>query len=241
MSDQISTVFQAGLAQLGLADSEHIVNAFLRYRQELLDWNTRFNLTAIKDPEEVLTKHFLDSLSLLQIYDTQEPVRILDIGSGAGFPGIPLKIVRPQWRVTLIEATGKKITFLQHMVDTLQLENVEVLHGRAEDIAHQPKYRGHFDMVTARAVSALPALLECCAPFCRKGGALVLPKKGDMADEIARGRRAGGLVGTHLKADQPVTLPDLTDGRRLLLWIQEKPSPTLYPRSWALLTKKPLP
>lgn len=175
MSEEVSAEFRQGLAQLGL--SQQVESAFLLYRQELLDWSTRFNLTAIKDPEEVLTKHFLDSLTLLQAYPNQSAVRILDIGTGAGFPGIPLKIARPQWHVTLVEATGKKITFLQHIVDTLQLTNVEIIQGRAEDIAHQIRYRGRFDMVTARAVAALPALIECCTPFCRTGGLLILPEK----------------------------------------------------------------
>src|SRR5260370_21820863 len=117
-----------------------ILEQFLRYRQELLDWNTRMNLTAITDPEEVLIKHLLDSLSVLKVYDNPR-TRLLDIGSGAGFPGLPLKIVRPQWQVVLLEATRKKVAFLQHMIETLQLENVEALHARAEDVGHQQEHR----------------------------------------------------------------------------------------------------
>ncbi len=238
MSEEVSAEFRQGLAQLGL--SQQVESAFLLYRQELLDWSTRFNLTAIKDPEEVLTKHFLDSLTLLQAYPNQSAVRILDIGTGAGFPGIPLKIARPQWHVTLVEATGKKITFLQHIVDTLQLTNVEIIQGRAEDIAHQIRYRGRFDMVTARAVAALPALIECCTPFCRTGGLLILPKKGDVDEEIMQGKRTANLVGTRLKANMLVTLPPLNDGRRIQVWEQYKACPIQYPRSWAALTKNPL-
>src|SRR6266852_6534678 len=121
--------FLEGLHQLGLELTEQQLEQFLRYRQELLDWNRRINLTAITDPGEVLIKHFLDSLSLLLVYD-RPAVRLLDIGSGAGFPGLPLKLVRPQWRVTLLEATGKKVAYLRHMVETLQLEGVEAVHGR---------------------------------------------------------------------------------------------------------------
>ncbi|GHO82833.1 16S rRNA (guanine(527)-N(7))-methyltransferase RsmG [Dictyobacter formicarum] len=238
MSEDLLSVFQAGLEQLGLP--QQLEEAFLLYRQELLDWNTRFNLTAIKDPGEVLIKHFLDSLSLLQAYDQQKDIRLLDIGTGPGFPGLPLKIVRPEWRVTLIEATGKKITFLQHIVDILQLKNVKIIHGRAEDIAHQRNYRGAFDLVTARAVSSLSALLECSAPFCRVGGAIVLPKKGEMGEELAQGKQAASLLGTRLTADVPVTLKGLDDGRRLLCWEQYKVCPLQYPRSWAVLTRNPL-
>src|SRR5579859_6754465 len=180
MSDNLSSMFVAGLAQLGLDGQDPLlVEQFILYRNALLEWNARFNLTAITDPEEVLLKHFLDSLALLTVYDRPE-VCLLDIGSGAGFPGLPLKIARPQWRVTLLEATGKKVTFLRHVIETLQLEQIEVVQGRAEEIAHKQEYRATFDVVTARAVSSLPNLLECCAPYCRVGGSIILPKKGEV-------------------------------------------------------------
>ena len=236
MSEDLTELFYAGLKTLGLEDR---VEAFRKYQQELLEWNTRFNLTAIKDPEEVLIKHFLDSLSLLQSYDRPQ-TRLLDIGSGAGFPGLPLKIARPDWHVTLIEATGKKTIFLKHMVDVLNLEHVEVVHGRAEELAFKQAYRGKFDLVTARAVSALSTLLECCAPFCRTGGFIILPKKGDLAEEMVLGKRAAGQLGTQFKQDIPVTLAGLDDGRRLLVWEQQKKCPPHVPRSWSLMTKKPL-
>src|SRR2546425_11767965 len=168
-------MFTEGLRQLGLdvngpAGRERpLLQQFLRYRQELLDWNTRMNLTAITDPGEVLIKHFLDSLSLLMVYDRPE-ARLLDIGAGAGFPGLPLKIARPQWHVVLLEATGKKVTFLRHIIETLQLKDVVAVHGRAEELAHKAEYRGSFTVVTARAVASLPALLEYAAPFCLLGG-----------------------------------------------------------------------
>lgn len=233
----MTTPFQEGLRQLGLRPE--LEDSFLRYRQELLEWNTRFNLTAIKDPEEILVKHFLDSLSLLTVFPREEAA-LLDIGTGPGFPGLPLKIARPQWRVTLIEATNKKVTFLRHMVETLSLKNVEIIHGRAEELGHKPGYRSTFDLVTARAVAALPVLLEYCAPYCRVNGTIILPKKGDMEEEIAQGKRAGGQIGTVLEADTSVDLPGLDDGRRLLIWRQRKPCPEQYPRSGAAMAKRPL-
>src|SRR5579859_7181653 len=180
MSDNLSSIFVAGLAQLSL-DTQNtlLVERFLHYRHTLLEWNARFNLTAITDPEEVLLKHFLDSLALLTVYDRPE-ARLLDIGSGAGFPGLPLKIARPQWRVTLLEATGKKVTFLRHVIEALQFEQIEVVQGRAEELGQKQQYRAAFDVVTARAVSSLPNLLECCAPYCRVGGSIILPKKGEV-------------------------------------------------------------
>jgi 16S rRNA (guanine527-N7)-methyltransferase len=233
----MTNVFQEGLQRLGL--SGELEAAFLRYRQELLEWNTRFNLTAIKDPEEVMTRHFLDSLSLLAVYP-QDETTLLDIGTGPGFPGLPLKMARPHWRVTLVEATNKKVTFLRHMVEVLELEHVEVIHGRAEELGQKPAYRSAFDLVTARAVAALPALLEYCAPYCRVGGAIILPKKGELLEEMVQGKRAAAQVGAVLEADTEVDLPGINDGRRLLTWRQQKRCPEQYPRSGAAMAKRPL-
>jgi len=221
-----------------LAGSESLPQ-FLRLRTELFDWNTRVNLTAITEPVEVLLKHFLDSLALLEVVDP-ERARVLDIGAGAGFPGLPLKLARPQWRIVLLEATGKKVAFQRHIIETLGLENVEAIHGRAEEIAHKPAYRASFDLVTARAVAALPVLLEYAAPFCRVGGRILLPKKGELAAELEQGKRAAQALGLVFKGAQPVTLPGLDDGRRILVWEQIKSCPPQYPRSGSAMAKKPL-
>jgi 16S rRNA (guanine527-N7)-methyltransferase len=239
MSETLPEAFLAGLRQLGLELNGLQLEQFLLYRQELLDWNTRFNLTAITDPEEVLLRHFLDSMSLLLVYN--EPrARLLDIGSGAGFPGLVLKIVRPDWQVTLLEATSKKVAFLQHMIELLQFTEIEAVHGRAEELGHNQQYRASFDVVTARAVASLPTLLEYAAPFCRVGGQIILPKKGDLSEELAQGKRATAELGTALRANVVVTLPGLADGRRLLVWKQQKPCPARFPRSSAVISKKPL-
>lgn len=239
MVDALGGSFVEGLQQLHLQLNEHQIEQFLRYQQELLDWNTRINLTAITDPEEVWLKHFLDSLSLLMVYD-RPVVRLLDIGAGAGFPGLPLKIVRPQWQVLLLEATGKKVTFLRHIIEALQLKNVVAVHGRAEELGHKAAYRASFDVVTARAVASLPILLEYAAPFCRVSGQIILPKKGDLAEELAQGKRAAWQVGAVLKDDVAVTLPGLEDGRRLLVWEQKKLCPAQFPRSGGVMLKRPL-
>lgn len=221
-----------------LAGAEKLAQ-FLRLREELLDWNTRVNLTAITDPAEVLLKHFLDSLSLLEV-DSSQRARVLDIGAGAGFPGLPLKIARPQWEIVLLEATGKKVAFQRHIIETLGLQAIEAIHGRAEEIAHQATYRASFDLVTARAVASLPALLEYAAPFCRVGGRVLLPKKGELANELEQGKRAASMLGLAFKADQRVTIPGLDDGRRILVWEQVKLCPLQYPRSGSAMSKKPL-
>ncbi|GAC1356484.1 MAG: 16S rRNA (guanine(527)-N(7))-methyltransferase RsmG [Ktedonobacteraceae bacterium] len=252
MGEDKLSVLAEGLQQLGLTKErgaegyesqkeaeEILLTNLLCYRKELLEWNTRFNLTAITDPEEVLQKHFLDSLSLLQIYNKAQ-IHLLDVGSGAGFPGLPLKIARPDWHVTLIEATGKKTLFLRHIIDVLGLKEIEVIHGRAEEIAHRHQYRSSFDIVTARAVASLSSLLEYCAPYCRTGGFIILPKKGNFDEELARGKRAAVQVGAVLSADHLVELEGLKDGRRLLIWEQVRPCPAEFPRNGAVMAKKPL-
>ena len=241
-SEWLKSTFQPfadGLQQLGLELTEQQFDQFLRYKQELLDWNTRINLTAINDPAEIMLKHFLDSLSLLMVYEVSD-ARLLDIGAGAGFPGLPLKIVRPQWQVLLLEATGKKVTFMRHIIETLQLYDVQAVHGRAEELAHKPEYRAAFDALTARAVASLPVLLEYAAPFCRVGGQIILPKKGDLAEELAQGKRAARQLGVVLKDSVAVRLPGLEDGRRLLVWEQVKKCPEQFPRSGSVISKKPL-
>ncbi|HVB73218.1 MAG TPA: 16S rRNA (guanine(527)-N(7))-methyltransferase RsmG [Ktedonobacteraceae bacterium] len=232
-------LFMQGLRRLDPAVNELQLQQLLRYRQELIEWNGRFNLTAITDPEEILFKHFLDSLSILTAFDAPQ-ARVLDIGAGAGFPGLPLKILRPQWRVVLLEATGKKVSFLRHIIETLELRDVEAVQGRAEELAHRQAYRALFDLVTARAVASLPTLLEYAAPYCRVGGQIILPKKGELAEELAQGKLAARQLGSILKADKAVTLPGLEDGRRLLIWEQVKVCPPQFPRSGSVMAKKPL-
>jgi 16S rRNA (guanine527-N7)-methyltransferase len=239
VTDSALQTFREGLHKLGLELTENQLKQFVLFQHELLDWNTRMNLTAITNPEEILIKHFLDSLSLLLVFDVPE-TRILDIGAGAGFPGLALKIIRPQWQVLLLEATGKKVTFLQHLIETLQLKNIVALHGRAEELAHKAEYRASFDVVTARAVASLPKLLEYAAPFCRVGGQIILPKKGDLTQEVAQGKRAAQQVGASFKAEVPVCLPGLADDRVLLVWGQVRRCPDEFPRSGSVILKKPL-
>ncbi|MBV9691813.1 MAG: 16S rRNA (guanine(527)-N(7))-methyltransferase RsmG [Ktedonobacteraceae bacterium] len=239
MIDNVPRLFIDGLYQLGLQLDEQQLQQLVRYHHELLVWNTRFNLTAIRDVEEVWLKHFLDSLTVLQAYDVPN-VDLLDIGTGAGFPGLALKIVRQRWHVTLVEATAKKVTFLRHVIEVLQLQNVAVLHARAEEVAHQQEYRAAFDLVTARAVASLATLLEYGAPFCRSGARMIFPKKGNVTEELAEGKRAAAYIRASLVADVPVTLAGLADGRRLLVWQQNIPCPSRFPRSGAVMAKKPL-
>lgn len=232
-----------GAAALGIALDDAQLVAFARYRDLLLEWNQRFNLTAITDPREVLTRHFLDSLTVASALPAalrEGQPRLLDVGSGAGFPGLALAIAFPAWRVTALEATGKKVGFLEHVIATLGLRQARALAGRAEELAHVPAERGRYEVVTARAVAALPVLLEYCQPFARPGGLVVAPKKGDLTAELAAGRIAAATLGGRLEEPVPVAAPGLEDGRVVVVVRQQQPTPPRYPRAGGAPARHPL-
>lgn len=233
----------SGAAALGVPLDAQAVARFERYRALLLEWNARINLTAITTPAEVVTRHFLDSLTVLAALPSsvrEGGTVALDVGTGGGFPGLPLAIVLPAWRLTLLEATNKKVRFLDVVIGELGLLNAHTMTGRAEEVARQPGQRGRYDLVTARAVAALSTLLEYCCPFTRVGGRVVLPKKGDLAEEVAIGERAATKLGARLLAPVAVTIPPLNDGRVLLVARQDTPCPAQYPRSQGAPSKRPL-
>ena len=248
-------LLREGAKALGLHLGPHHLVAFETYYRELAAWNQRFNLTAITSYEEIQTKHFLDSLSCLLALPQEEglrplpdavpvlrssrPLRCADVGSGAGFPGLPLKIILPELQLTLVEATGKKVTFLGHMVHVLSLADVQVLQARAEEMGQQPGHRERYDLVVARAVAQMPVLAEYCLPLCRLGGRFVAQKgEGAHAEaEAARGalERLGGSLG-EIKA---VHLPGLSE-RYLVVVEKVAKTPPEYPRRPGVPAKRPL-
>jgi 16S rRNA (guanine527-N7)-methyltransferase len=216
------------------------VKLFSIYERELLSWNEKFNLTAIRDPEGIRTKHFLDSLTPLLEIKSPAPGKLVDVGTGAGFPGIPLKIIFSAMNLTLIESVGKKADFCRHMVDVLQLENVEVLSIRAEDLGQNPQYREKFDWAIARAVASMPILMEYLLPLVRVGGA-VLAQKGENAHiEAQSAERAIRLLGGSLRKITMVTLPGVVEERFLIVVDKKATTPPQYPRRPGLPSKKPL-
>ena len=253
-------LLQAGASELDLHLTREQLSAFSLYMNELLRWNQRANLTAIVAPEEIQTKHFLDSLTCLLGFprlaagggegaasgDLAERLNrgaglsCIDVGSGAGFPGLPLKICLPEMKLTLIESIGKKTAFLSHMVGMLKLENAGVFTTRAEDLARVPGEREKYDVVVARAVSRLAVLAELCLPFCRVGGRVIAPKKGDVTEEIEEGRYAVELMGGSYREPVPVRLSLLEEGRSLVIVEKVSPTPHQFPRRAGMPTKRPL-
>ncbi len=226
--------------QLGLHLSRGQINALALYERELVDWNTRFNLTAIRDPQEIHTKHFLDSLTCVMALGERNQGRLIDIGTGAGFPGIPLKIVYPQMSVTLVESVGKKAEFCRHVVKVLDLKAVEVVQERVETLGQDPTYREQYDWAVARAVAVLPALAEYLLPLVRVGGSMLAMKGESGPAEAHSAERALKILGGHLRQLLPVTLPGVAEERYLVVIDKVAATPSGYPRKVGLPTKRPL-
>jgi len=231
---------QQARALIGLQLNRAQLAALDTYERELLSWNARFNLTAIDDPKKIRTKHFLDSLTCLLAMRNAPMERVIDIGTGAGFPGIPLKIICPNMRLTLVESVGKKAAFCQHIVEILRLRDVEVLPERAEAVGSSDAHRERYDWALARAVATMSTLMEYLLPLVHVGGrALAMKGEGGPAEaQAAEG--AMRLLGGHLQQLLPVTLPGVEDQRYLIIVEKLAATPDRYPRRTGLPTKKPL-
>ena len=232
-----------GAKKLGLELSAGQLEQFQVYYQELIDWNRRINLTAITDYEEVQIKHFLDSLAVVKALS--EPMgtgdfRLMDIGTGAGIPGIPLKILLPDIRLVLLDATAKKAAFLHYIKDKLGLDDVEIVVGRAEEVAHQAEYREQFGLVLSRAVADLPTLVELTLPFCAIGGSFIAQKKGAIDLEVNQATRAISLLGGNLREVKKIDLAEFTDERWLVVVEKIGLTPEKYPRRPGMPAKRPL-
>ena len=204
----MTTLAEQAAAVLDLSLSPQQEAQFDQYAHELAVWNEHTNLTAISDPDAVRVRHFLDSLTIIKAVPLTPGLRVIDVGTGAGFPGLPLKMVCPGIHLTLLEATGKKVAFLQHLTDLLMLENVTNVNARAEDAAHDNAHRAAYDVVVARAVARLPALLEYLLPFAKVGGLCIAMKgrtaQAEAADSAARWRFSAGAS----KASRPFICPE---------------------------------
>lgn len=243
-------LLKSGTRELGLGLTPENITAFRAYRQELLQWNERLNLTAITDEREVETRHFLDSLTCLLALAPRhadgrlDPAAVvgsaIDVGTGAGFPGLPLAIVCPQLRCTLLESVGKKARAVEQIIATLALPNASVVIGRAEDVARDSRHRDHYDYALARALAPLPLLVEYCLPFLRPGGLLVAPKKGDIESEIRLAQPAVRALHGEWLTPLSVESTLLPDRRLLIVVAKAGPTPDRFPRRAGLAHKQPL-
>jgi 16S rRNA (guanine527-N7)-methyltransferase len=233
-----------GAGKLGIKLDSGQLKQFELYYRELIEWNRKINLTAITDYSSVQVKHFLDSLTVTLALSEEEVAspdfKIVDIGTGAGFPGVPLKILFPRPSLLLIEPTAKKTAFLDHIVGKLQLQNVEVLNSRAEEAAHLPAYREQFDLVLSRAVALLPTLAELTLPFCRIGGRFIAQKKGGVDQEIAGAKKAIAVMGGRLDETRKIELDEFADVRYLVIIDKIYPTPREYPRRPGVPKRRPI-
>ena len=230
--------FKKGLSDLNINLTEKQIEQFLKYYEILVETNKVMNLTAITEFDEVIEKHFLDSLSLVRVFDLNRNVKILDLGTGAGFPGIPLKIAFPEIDIVLADSLNKRVKFLNEVVETLQLKQVETVHGRAEELAKNKKYREQFDLCTSRAVANLSSLSEYCIPFVKEGGKFISYKSGEIEEEVDQAKRAIHVLGG--KLDQVYKF-DLHEQKRSFVIIEKvKKTPAVYPRKAGTPTREPL-
>lgn len=229
-----------GCQELGITLEEKQINAFLIYLDFLQQKSQEMNLTAIQDSEEIVIKHFLDSLTSLKALRLEPGVKLIDIGTGAGFPGVPLKIFFPELELTLLDSLKKRIGFLQELGDKLGLEGIEFIHGRAEDLGQRSIYRENYDYVVSRAVAELGVLAEYCLPLVKLGG-YFLALKGPLAgEELTRGKDALKILGGEVEKIITFNLPLREDKRNLVLIKKNKTTPKQYPRKAGTPQKKPL-
>jgi 16S rRNA (guanine527-N7)-methyltransferase len=232
------TNFRNGLEELHIDLSDRQMEQFLTYYEMLVEKNKVMNLTAITEFDEVVEKHFLDSLSLTRVKDLSNNLSVIDLGTGAGFPGIPLKIAFPELEITLVDSLNKRVLFLQEVISTLGLKNISTVHERAEIIANNPNFREKFDLCVSRAVANLSTLTEYCLPFVKIGGQFISYKSGECDEEVEAARNSIFLVGGKTVSVDKFTLGE--SGRAFVVIDKIKKTPKQYPRKVGTPAKEPL-
>lgn len=236
----IQEAFVQRLGEQGITIDEKQLNQFENYYKILVEWNEKMNLTGITERDQVYTKHFYDSVSLAFFVDMKKVATVADIGSGAGFPGIPLKICFPHLRLTIVDSLNKRINFLKHVADTLGLTEVELIHGRAEEVARKKGYRDSFDVVTARAVARMAVLNEFCLPFVKVGGQFAAMKGSDPSDEVKEAGRSLKELKGSLSKVHSFSLPVEESDRHIVVIDKKGATPAKYPRKPGTASKLPL-
>ena len=227
-------------AEYGINLSDTQMEQYNRYFELLVEWNEKINLTAITEPKEVAIKHMIDSITAYDENLFKDGTTVIDVGTGAGFPGLPLKIFCPEIKLTLMDSLNKRIKFLQTVVEELGLKDVECVHARAEEGARNKKYRESFDIAVSRAVARLPILCEYCLPFVKKGGHFIALKGMQYHDEAEEAAKAIKVMGGSKTEIRPVKLPELDDKRAVITITKTMPTPKAYPRKAGTPTKNPI-
>ena len=234
------SVLEQELSLHGIELDEGKKEQFLAFYEAMIEKNKVMNLTTITDLDQVMLRHFCDSLSILRCVNLLEKESLIDIGTGAGFPGIPIKICFPHLKVTLVDSLQKRIAFLEEVREKLGLKELALVHGRAEDLGHQTELRERFDVCASRAVSQLSVLSEYCLPFVKTGGVFVSYKSADCEQEVEEAGRALQILGGRIRNVERFVLPGSDLGRALVVIDKKKPIPARYPRMAGTPKKKPL-
>ena len=232
--------FEKDLEELNIKLEKRQVCHFLQYYELLVEWNSFMNLTAITDFDEVIKKHFIDSLSLIKSIDLSRNFSVIDIGTGAGFPGIPLKIAFPNLKITLLDSLNKRIKFLDEVINRLELKDIKTIHGRAEDFAKDKDYRENYDLCVSRAVANLSTLSEYCLPYIKVGGKFISYKSEKITDEMNAAKNAIHILGGNVLSQVEFNVPDSDIYRNLFVIEKVKDTPKKYPRKAGLPSKEPL-
>ena len=240
MAQYDTTWFEKGLAELEITLNAKQIEQFLTYYELLVEWNKVMNLTAITEYEEVITKHFLDSVASVKVCDYSKPMKILDLGTGAGFPGIPLKIAFPDQEIVLLDSLNKRVKFLNTVIETLGLTGICAIHGRAEEYAKNKAYREKYDLCVSRAVSGLATLSEYCLPYVKVGGLFVSYKSGSVKEEAEAAEKAVKILGGKIRDIQYFDLPGSEISRSLVIIEKVKNTPGKYPRKAGTPLREPL-
>lgn len=235
-----SDLFDTEMEKLGISLSDMQKEQFARYYELLTEWNKVMNLTGITEYEEVIIKHFADSLALVRICDIKNISTVIDVGTGAGFPGIPMKIAFPHLDIVLLDSLNKRLKFLDTVIGELGLEAVRTLHGRAEDHARKKEYRENFDLCVSRAVANLSVLSEYCIPFVKKGGSFISYKSGSASQETEQAKKAVYLLGGKITEIDSFSLPGTDIKRSLICITKVNNTPGQYPRKAGTPSKEPL-